>query len=124
MVTLGFSSCPGQDCTFPHPTHTHFHLAPAQVLPGCEEELALAPSQERACCPLLSGQTGLGAAGLHPLNSQHPEAFPGAAILDFQNKSPKDAQMLLREGALLSPDWPLERSPPATLPEISAFLAC
>ena len=63
-------------------------MASAQVLPGCEEERALAPlprSMHAALC--FSGQVALGAAGLYPVGRQALEALPGAAVVDFGNKA-------------------------------------
>lgn len=48
-------------------------------LAGGEEELALAPSQEHACCPL-ARQTVMGAAGSHSSSQAAPEAFPRAPV--------------------------------------------
>lgn len=59
-IASGFGSCPGQDDTFSCAAHTHLCVIPAQILPGGKKELILAPFQEHACLPLLSGEAGLG----------------------------------------------------------------
>lgn len=74
-------------------------MAPAQVLPGCDKELALEPSFFTGMLPSLFQHRHTWELPVCILlDRQGPEALLGAAVLKFQNKALEDQKMLLRMG--------------------------